>query len=390
MNSSAVPFPGVRTFGVEEELLLVNGRTFQPIPVAEETAAAASALCSESPGFSVTLELQQEQVEVAGPPQVSLAGLLKSIRAGRQLVDEAASTLGARVAAVGTCPAPLAPHLVPIPRFRQMQERYALTLQEQLTCGFHVHVGVASAEEGIAAMDRVRAWLPVVLALSANSPFWNGSDSGYSSYRYQAWSRWPTAGPPPIFGTLSGYERQIQTLLATGVPLDDGMVYFDVRLSTHVPTIEVRIADVCLDTSHAAGIAALIRALVETAVRSWHAGNSPHDASAAEVRTWSWLASREGMGGNLVSPLNRCPAPAGDVLSQLLDVVRPVLAEWQEDSAVEEIMASILRDGTGSVRQRSAFGRRSLFSDLLADSVLRTNAGSRAALLPATRTKGEP
>ncbi|WP_461169980.1 glutamate--cysteine ligase [Arthrobacter sp. Z1-15] len=382
MNSSAEPFPGVRTFGVEEELLLVNGRTFQPIPVAEETAAAAAALCSGNPGFSVTLELQQEQIEVAGPPQVSLAAQLDSIRTGRQLVDEAASGFGARVAAVGTCPPPLAPHLVPMPRFRHMQERFALTLKEQLTCGFHVHVGIASPEEGIAAMDRIRAWLPVVLALSANSPFWNGSDSGYSSYRYQAWSRWPTAGPPPVFGTASGYERQIQMLLASGVPLDDGMVYFDVRLSKHVPTLEVRIADVCLDAGHAAGIAALVRALVETAVRSWHAGSRPDDVSAAEVRAWSWLASREGMGGNLVSPLSRCPAPAGDVLSQLLEIVRPVLAEWQEDTAVEEIMASILRDGTGSVRQRSAFGRRGLFSDLLADSVLRTNAGSAAQLLP--------
>ncbi|CEA06694.1 Carboxylate-amine ligase YbdK [Arthrobacter saudimassiliensis] len=374
--------PPVRTFGVEEELLLVHSGTFEPMPVAEEAVEAAGAAAGlDSIGFDVTLEVQQEQIEIAGPPQTDLAGQLASIRTGRRLADEAAAKVGARVAAVGTCPPPLLPNLVPLPRYRRMQERFGLTLQEQLTCGYHVHVGISSAEEGVAALNRMRPWLPVLLALSGNSPFWNGRDSGYSSFRYQAWSRWPTAGPPPLSATVADYERHVAALLASEVPLDEGMVYFDARLSRHVPTLEVRITDVCMDAAHAAGIAALVRALVETAVRSWRAGGQPSDVSAAELRTWSWQASRAGVGGYLISPVTARPAPAGDVVAQLLELVRPVLAEWQEDAAVEAIMAGILREGTGSMRQREAFSRRCEFADVLAEAVQLTHAGAAAELL---------
>ncbi|RLV51389.1 carboxylate--amine ligase, partial [Aeromicrobium phragmitis] len=103
-----------------------------------------------------------------------------------------------------------------------------------------------------------------------NSPFWHGTDTGYASYRYQAWSRWPTAGPVDLYGSAEAYERHQAAMLATGVPLDAAMLYYDARLSEHQPTLEVRIADVCLNPADAAVIATLTRALVEMAVRESH------------------------------------------------------------------------------------------------------------------------
>ena len=134
--------------------------------------------------------------------------------------------------------------------------------------------GRTSASEGVAVLDRIQPWLATLLALSANSPFWQGVDSAYASFRYQAWGRWPCSGPTGQFGSAAAYQATVQQMIDTQTLLDSGMVYFDARLSEHYPTIEVRIADVCQHADDAVLIAALIRGLVETEARNWQAGRS--------------------------------------------------------------------------------------------------------------------
>jgi carboxylate-amine ligase len=151
-----------------------------------------------------------------------------------------------------------------------------------------VHVQVADDDEGVAVLDRIRVWLPVLTALSANSPFWLGADSGYASYRSQAWGRWPSAGATELFGDAAAYRRLVGDVLATGTVLDDGMLYFDARLSASWPTVEVRVADVCLRAEDAVTLAGLTRALVETAARD-AADGRPAPGCAA-----SCCASRPG------------------------------------------------------------------------------------------------
>ena len=153
-----------------------------------------------------------------------------------------------------------------------MVERFGLTTAEQLTCGCHVHVEVADDAEGVGVLDRIRVWLPPLLALSVNSPFWQGEDTGYASFRSQAWSRWPSAGPAPFWGSPAAYHREIDRMVSSGVLLDRHMAYFDARLSDRYPTVEVRVADVCLDLADTILIAGLVRALVETAAAEWAAG----------------------------------------------------------------------------------------------------------------------
>src|SRR5690606_5505141 len=163
-----------------------------------------------------------------------------------------------------TSPAAAASHFTSSARFAMIADRFGMTAKEQLTNGFHVHVEVSSICEAVAALDQIRVWLPTLLALSANSPFWQGADTGFASYRYQAWSRWPTSGPTEFFGADTGYLNYRQSLLDTMVPLDQAMIYSDARICEHQSTLEVRIADVCLEAEHAAVLAAIIRALVET------------------------------------------------------------------------------------------------------------------------------
>ncbi|MEX5257444.1 glutamate--cysteine ligase [Kocuria arenosa] len=343
----------MRTFGVEEELLLVDAQTLEPLPAGEQAVGLGGAAADT--GHRLSTELQQEQIEVDCPPQTTLDGQLAAIRTGRALADAAAVRVGGRVVALPTAPGPVAPHIGHERRAQLVSARFGLTAREQLTCGFHVHVAVGSREEGVAVLDRIRVWLPVLLALSSNSPFWNGADSGYSSFRYQAWSRWPTAGPPETFGSAAAYDRHRQDLLSSGVPLDGGMLYFDARLCEHLPTLEVRVADVCLDARHAAVLAALTRALVEHAARDWRAGAAAPEVRASVLRAWMWQASHTGVRGPLVSPVTRTLGPAADVVAQLLEVLHPVLTEHGEAEQIGSVVAEILHHGSGARRQREAF-----------------------------------
>lgn len=368
MSAPAPLRPGgddaVRPFGVEEELLLVDEHTLYPLPVGEWVVDLDRQ--SARSGHQITPELKQEQIEVVSPPQSTLIDQLEAIRAGRALAATAAARVGGRVVALPTAPGAVRPHLVSKPRYERIRDRFGLTAIEQLTCGFHVHVQINSREEGVAVIDRIRRWLPALLALSANSPFWAGTDTGFASYRYQLWNRWPTAGPTDVFGSIDAYDRLRASLLGTGVPLDPGMLYFDARLCEHHPTVEVRIADVCLEAEHAAVIAAIVRALVETAARAWRGGVEPDQTPASVLRAWSWDASFHGVESQLIDPSTSVPVPAEDVIAGLLGHVRPVLAEYGEEAAVESVLVDILRAGSGARRQREAYAEHRDFHDVVA------------------------
>lgn len=363
--------PGhLRQFGVEEELLLVDSLTFKPVPAVASALAGQRAVAESS---HLEQEVKQEQIEVISSPSQTMADALAAIREGRRLADSAAASTGARAVAMATSAGSVAPHIVRTSRYLAMESRFGRTMKDQLTCGLHVHVEVASAEEGVAVLDRIRIWLPVLLALSSNSPFWSGTDSGYASYRYQLWNRWPTTGPCEIFGSAAAYRREVARLLETGVPLDPGMIYFDARLSRNNPTVEVRIADVCLEAEHTAAIAALVRAMVQTAVREWKAGRKPRQVPASALRLASWKASKSGVEGDLVHPITGQPRDAAVVIAELLDHVHPALNDVGESSAVKAIVGAIVSGGTGAAAQRRALARTGSLTGVVADAVERTH-----------------
>lgn len=351
----------MRTFGVEEELLLVDAESLEPLP---RGALVVAAQDDTKPGeHKLTTEFKQEQVEVNSPPQYTLAGQLEAIRAGRALAQEAAALAGGIVAALPVDPADHTTNLVPSSRNHQIAQRFGATATEQLTNGFHIHVGVDSRQEAVTALDRIRVWLPVLLALSSNSPFARGLDTGFASYRYQKWTRWPNSGPTEVFGSATAYDDHRHALFNSGVPLDAGMLYFDARASDHQPTLEVRVADVCLKAEHAAVIAALTRALVETAIR--HQDQEPPAIPVTVLQAWTWQASRYGVAAELIQPRTGTLAPAKDVIAQFLDEIRPVLAEYDEEKTVETVVSDILHTGSGAQIQRQAYAERHDFRDVM-------------------------
>jgi carboxylate-amine ligase len=350
----------IRSVGVEEELLLVEPGTGQPLAVAETALRIAEAADGRQAGphgeagETVEFELQRQQLETSTKPCFELSELGEELRRGRSRAAEVAGRAGARVAALATSPVPVEPQLVRKGRYLQMADAFGLTAYEQLTCGCHVHVSISSPDEGVAVLDRIRPWLPVLLALSANSPFWQGRDSAYASFRYQAWSRWPTAGPTDAFGSPAVYQRTVQQMVGTGTLLDSGMVYFDARLSEHYPTLEIRVSDVCLYADDAALIAALARALVETEARRWRADSAVPADRLELLRLASWRASRSGLDDDLVNPRTGLPEPAAAVVGALLEHVRDALDEAGDAGAVTELLGAVLARGNGASFQRDA------------------------------------
>jgi glutamate---cysteine ligase / carboxylate-amine ligase len=366
----------IRSMGVEEELLLVEPGTGQPLAVAETALRLADSADDRQDdsgddrqegadgdvGGAIEFELQRQQLETSTKPCFELSELGEELRRRRSLAAEVASRAGAQVTALATSPVPVEPQLVHKGRYLRMADAFGLTAYEQLTCGCHVHVSISSPDEGVAVLDRIRPWLPVLLALSANSPFWQGRDSAYASFRYQAWSRWPSAGVTEAFGSAEVYRQTVQQMVSTGALLDSGMVYFDARLSEHYPTLEVRVSDVCLYADDAALIAALARALVETEARRWRAGSAMIAHRIEVLRLAAWRASRSGLDDVLINPHTGLPEPAWAVANALLEHVRDALEEAGDAEAATELLGAVLTRGNGAAFQRRACRDGSLAS----------------------------
>lgn len=340
----------VRTVGVEEELLIVDGLSSRPAAVGEAVVDAATSDGEATDEVLIEHEFKKEQAETGTAPATDLGDVRDQLVALRRRLSEAAHEHGAEIAALGTSPLKVRPTAVESERYRRMRSEYGSMSVTQLTCGQHVHVSVESREEGVAVLDRIRGRLAVLVALTANSPFWQGADSGTASYRTVNWGLWPSAGPTDLFGDVDGYDAAVDTLVATGAALDVGMVYFDARLSAAYPTVEIRVADVCQDVDDAVLVAALCRGLVETAARDWRDGVAPDPVPIRVLRAARWRAARYGLTGELVDVATRSLRPAREVVVALVDSVAPTLAGDVE--VVGRLATRLLEGGTGADAQR--------------------------------------
>jgi carboxylate-amine ligase len=357
---------------VEEELLLVDPETGEPRAMSAAVLARAERDGAEPDVFEK--ELHEQMLEFATHPQSSMESLHAEIVRCRKEAAGHAEEIGCTVAALATSPLPVSPAIGMNRRYRWMEEQYGIATREQLVLGCHVHVSVESDEEGVGVVDRLRPWLPVLAALSANSPYWQGKDSGYSSYRSRVWQRWPSAGPTEIFGSAECYHRRVADMVATGTILDEGMIYFDARLSQRYPTVEIRVSDVCLHAETAALIATFARALVDTAAGEWRDGREPLDPGVSLLRLAAWQAARSGLTGELLDPRTMRRMPAEAVVRALLEHAAGALEANGDLERAREGCARLLRDGNGAQVQRALMDRSGSLRDVVTECVRHTQA----------------
>ena len=359
------------TLGVEEEFLVVDKATSALVPRAEGFLEQARAAL----GDAVDPELNLCQIEVETPVCTTLAQVRHELIRLRRGLDSAADRVGNRVVAVGTHPFGFwqdqrIDH--ENERYRRMEDVYQIVAREQVICGCHVHVGIADRELGLETMNRARPWLAVLLALSANSPFWKGLDTGFASYRLQVWQRWPTSGMPPSLPSFGEFQELVGQLTSIDAIEDPTFLYWYVRPSVRFPTVEFRSCDVCLVVEDTVAVAGLVRALAWTCARDALEGRADPNLPTEVMEAAMWRASRYGLGAHLVSPTAMVTRPAGEVVAELLGHLREGLEAHGDWDEVSGLVGTILRRGNGASRQLAAFARRRDTHDVIADVLAAT------------------
>lgn len=356
------------TLGVEEEFSVVDPHTRHLVP-------RADALFDQVTADDLEHELHQCVVETGTAVCETLDELRAELVRLRRMLVGAAARAGLEVLSAGSAPLGdwRAQRVTATPRYQRMLADYGQTVRQQLVCGCHCHVGIPDREVAVAAMNRVRPWLPTLYACTVSSPYWEGADTGYASYRGQVWRSWPTAGAPPLLASRAAYDALVDGLVHTGIAADERMVYWDVRPSARYPTLEFRVGDACTTVDEAVLYAALCRALARTAADEALRECPPADVSCDQLGAAKWSAARFGLAGRLVDVAGGGLVPAADAVAALLDHVRPALEEAGDLDTVTALSEQLLGRGTGAHRQRRAHARGGRMTDVV-DHLVRETA----------------
>jgi carboxylate-amine ligase len=343
-------FGDTPTVGIEEEFLLVDPGTGEPVTKNTDVAHQA-----DQRGVDLQMELTSCQVETATGVLKTRDEMLQEITRLRRTTAEAATAAGATLLAVAL--PPTVPREFPItdkPRYHRIAEEFGMIAHEQGISGCHVHVEVPDQDAAVRVCTRLRPWLPLLLALSANSAIYRNTDTGYASWRHILWARWPSAGPPPVLDSSAEYEATVAEMQTAGAILDGGMVYWDARPSAKFPTVEIRVADVPSTAAETVLLATLVRGAVMTAL---HHPELTRTITDHTLRAAYWRCARDGLGGRMPT-----------LLAAFVEELRPALESAGDyDYAVGEL-GRIIADGNGAGRQRRAWRRRGDIDDVLTEA----------------------
>lgn len=366
------------TIGVEEEYQIINRQTRQLCTRSQLILPTAQSALGDT---VVKPEFRQSQIEIATPICRSLGEVRTQLLRLRGEVIAAAAKEGYQIAAAGTHPfSHWQEQLVtPKPSYLKLVQNYQLLMHELVTFGCHVHIGINDCEMAVQVMNRVRVWLAPMLALSASSPFWLGTDTDYASYRTVLISRFPMTGVPLIFESYSEYQAVVRSLIATNTIQEATQICWDLRPSERYPTLEFRVADICMTVDEAVMIAGLAHGLVRTCYEQALL-NAPYNAARPELlRAAHWSASRWGLDAELVDVEAERTVPARELIEKFLEFVRPALEDFGEWDEVYAIVQETIQQGNGAARQREVYQRSSSLEDIV-DFIVRETAKGTTAI----------
>lgn len=351
--------------GVEEEYLLVDRGAGD----LRQDSATVRRVVRSVFGEDIDPELLRSQVEVATPVCATIDDAAAHLLRLREQVAAAAGTVDCHLVAVGSHPTArwADQEVTDKTRYHDLERAMAQVALETVICGLHIHVGVPDPDDRIRALNAARVWLGPLLALSASSPYWEGRDTGFSSFRTPVFRRWPQTGVPHAMTDWADFAALVDALVAAGAVDDGTNLYWDLRPSVRFPTVELRVADACPRLDDGLTVAALARAVVRAALdpactpRSKTADLRTEVLEAAVRR-----AARHGLNGELVSPRSGRLAPARDVVGELLEWCRPALDASGDRDRAENGVERILADGNSADRQRRAYAERESFADVVA------------------------
>ncbi len=352
------------TLGVEEELMILDGGTFQ---LANEIEAIVDAY--EGDG-EVKPELLQSVLEIATPPCQDVSEADRHVRRLRREVSEAATSKGLAIGSAGTHPTALweDQRVSADPRYRDLIAALRFVARQEIIFGLHVHVGIDDADKAIHIVNGMRVHVPILLALSANSPYWRSDATGLASTRMPIFRAFPRVGIPPEYEDFDDYERRITFMVDAGVMQDSTFLWYDVRPHPKFGTVEVRAMDAQTHVEHTIALTALIQAMVKELAEHYEAGRQLGTYPYEMLDENKWLAARHGLEGELVDLPDRRMVSSKELARRLYDRLREHAQDLGGADALEGIL-DLLERGTGAHRQRVVYEANHDWKELLSEIV---------------------
>lgn len=362
------------SLGVEEELCLLDATSGELVPRIEEVMSRLPGELSES----VSYELFQSVLEIKTPACATVAETERRLRSLRNRVGSWTAACGASLACAGTHPFSryADQKITAQDRYEHVIETLRWVAEREVIFGQHVHVAVPGPEEAIIAHNRLSEQAPLLLALSANSPFWQGMDTGFESSRVKIFETFPRAGLPPAFGSYEEFEGYVDLMVEAGAMDDYTFCWWDVRPHPKMGTIELRILDAQTSLTAASALTALTQCMVARAL-SEEGPLVPYDRELAQEN--KWRASRHGLDASFFDATRRENVPARDMARNLVEGLRPISQDLGCENELLDVL-EIVEGGTGSQLQRRVYEQS---GDLL-DVVAYLIEGTRPALTGAS------
>jgi len=337
------------TLGVEEELQLVDATSFELTSRYAEAFGEAARHDER-----IKEELLQSTVEVATEPCATVAEAIAEAAELRRRAAAYADEHGVRVLSAGTHPFSRYEHqdVTEKPRYIELVDALQWAVERQLIFGLHIHVGLESAEQAIHVANALRTWLPELLALSANSPYWHGRDSGLSSTRSKVFDTMPRSGLPPRFESFDEFARLVDRGVRANSFPDYTFIWWDLRPHPRLGTIEVRICDAQTRLENVAALVALVQSLAATLAERFDRDRRLPCEPITLVGENKWRAVRHGLDAELVDLARDTERPARDALRELAELARPA-AERLGCGDELGLLEAVLARGDGAREQRA-------------------------------------
>jgi carboxylate-amine ligase len=302
--------PPPLTIGIEEEIAVLDAETLEQVGRGPELVEALGG--RELPGRAKT-ELHASVFELNTDPCATTAEALSALKALRAEAASSAAHLGLAIAATGTHPlsAPDTQPIVQEERYLSMVAHHGVSARRQNVQGLHVHVAMPSAEECWRTLEGMLPWLPFLLAVSANSPWFDGELTGMASNRAPVLAELPRTACPPAFGSYAAWEAWVERMVALGVIADYTRIWWDIRPHPSLGTLEIRMPDQPTDVRRSAALAELIQRLAAQLLE-----HPADDADRADYQYNRWAASRFGPSAELIAPDGDAVVPAFALLGE--------------------------------------------------------------------------
>lgn len=344
------------TFGIEEEFFLANARS-RRLP--SLLPARFIDRCRRTLGDCISHEMLQSQIEISSPIFSTIDEALSTLLELRAGIAGLARQSGLALMASGTHPlsAWYSQTATEAPRYEGLVDDFQIIGRRNLVCGLHVHVEVPAGVDRVRLMNRLMPWLPLFLALSTSSPFWNRRRTGLLSYRQAAYDEWPRTGIPDTFADEADYARFVELLVDTGAMTDAGMLWWGIRPALRFPTLELRIADACTHVEDSVAIATLFRCLVRAHVRDPAPGMHATTATRRIIDENRWRAKRYGIDAEFIDEERRITIPARRWLDDLLTYMQDDIAALRCDD-LRSMIDRIYQRGTSAGQQLRVYRER--------------------------------